>query len=226
MRNTERVWGNQSQLINSLFLPLSTRSVISHAGIAINTNELPIHLQWQLTFISPCSDFESTRLLIFSFFLFPSFFLLRLKVASFIYPSDSIVAKKKRRCDYYSWVVSLFFAFPVISNRLIPFVCTNWKKKKKIEKVESIRLFHRIVIIISKILTSTLFLHHFPFMRSEIKILEEDLDRRIRLKSDRLVFLSSSTGWLATIFQRVSSASCGQRNETKRGANNWGHVII
>lgn len=68
------------------------------------------------------------------------------------------------------------------------------KKKKKIEKVESIRLFHRIVIIISKILTSTLFLHHFPFMRSEIKILEEDLDRRIRLKSDRLVFLSSSTG--------------------------------
>lgn len=174
MRNTERVWGNQSQLINSLFLPLSTRSVISHAGIAINTNELPIHLQWQLTFISPCSDFESTRLLIFSFFLFPSFFLLRLKVASFIYPSDSIVAKKKRRCDYYSWVVSLFFVFPVISNRLIPFVCTNWKKKKNRESRVNSSLSHRIVIIISKILTSTPFLHHFPFTRNEIKIWVEE----------------------------------------------------
>lgn len=72
VRNTERVWGNQSQLINSLFLPLSTRSVISHAGIAINTSELSIHLQWQLTFIFSVLRLRIGSIANFSFFSFPS----------------------------------------------------------------------------------------------------------------------------------------------------------
>ena len=127
VRNTERVWGNQSQLINSLFLPLSTRSVISHAGIAINTSELPIHLQWQLTFI-----FSVLRLRIGSIANFSFFFSF---VASFSFIRFDNRQSRRRNAD--SIIIHEFLCsshslkyncLDFISDRLI-IIPTERKKK-------------------------------------------------------------------------------------------------